>query len=64
VIGRTLFWPDRWCGDVPFRARFGRLLDLALNKSMTVKDMFTLGWGVGVKLGSDVGVCGFGRKSY
>ena len=41
----TLFWHDRWCGDVPFRVRFGRLFDLALNKSITVKEMFDHGWG-------------------
>jgi len=42
----TLFWHDRWCGEAPFRARFSRLFDLALNKSITVKEMFVLGWGV------------------
>jgi len=42
----TLFWHDRWCGDVPFRARFSMLYDLALNKSIIVKDMFDFGWGV------------------
>ncbi|XP_039686992.1 uncharacterized protein [Medicago truncatula] len=41
----TLFWHDRWCGDVPFPIRFSRLFGLALNKSITVKDMFSLGWG-------------------
>ncbi|XP_039683864.1 uncharacterized protein [Medicago truncatula] len=30
----TLFWHDRWCGEVPFRERFGRLYGLALNKSI------------------------------
>jgi len=43
----TLFWHDRWCGDVALRERFSRLFDLALNKSITVKDMFLLGWGEG-----------------
>ena len=28
----TLFWHDRWCGDVAFRERFSRLFDLAVNK--------------------------------
>ena len=43
----TLFWHDRWCGDAPLRVRFSRLFDLTLNKSITVKDMFLLGWGEG-----------------
>jgi len=41
----TLFWHDQWCGDVPFRVCFGRLFDLALNKSITVKEMFDQRWG-------------------
>jgi len=41
----TLFWHDWWCGDIPFRIRFNRLFDLVLNKSIIVKDMFSLGWG-------------------
>jgi len=41
----TLFWQDRWCGDVAFGERFSRLFDLTVNKSITVKDMFHLGWG-------------------
>ena len=43
----TLFWHDRWCGDVALRERFSRLFNLALNKSITVKDMFLHGWGEG-----------------
>ena len=35
----------RWCGDIPLKVRFGRLFDLSLNKSITVKDMFVHGWG-------------------
>jgi len=41
----TLFWHERWCGEAPFCDRFSRLFDLALNKSITVKEMFVLGWG-------------------
>jgi len=41
----TLFWHDRWCGDVSFQERFSRSFDLAANKSITVKDMFLRGWG-------------------
>ena len=40
-----MFWHDRWCGDISLKLRFGRLFDLALNKSITVKDMFEHGWG-------------------
>jgi len=43
----TLFWHDRWCGDASLRVCFTKLYDLALNKSITVKDMFLLGWGEG-----------------
>jgi hypothetical protein len=60
----TLFWHDRWCDDIPLKVRFGRLFDLALNKSITVKDMFEHGWGRRVRLGSGVGCCGCGRKSF
>jgi len=40
----TFFWFDNWVGDVPLRRRFGRLFDLAINKLVTVADMFDLGW--------------------
>ena len=40
----TLFWHDRWLGDVPLCRRFSRLFDLAMNKLSTVADMFSLGW--------------------
>jgi len=43
----TLFWHDWWCGDAPFRVLFSRFFDLALNKSITIKDMFLKGWGDG-----------------
>jgi hypothetical protein len=60
----TLFWHDRWCGDVALRERFSRLFDLALNKSITVKDMFSLGWGEGEVVGSGVGGCGCRRRIF
>jgi hypothetical protein len=60
----TLFWHDRWCGDVPFRERFSRLYDLAMHKSITVKDMFLRGWGMEVRLGSGVGGYGCGRRIF
>jgi hypothetical protein len=34
-------------GDVSFRVRFSRLFDLAVNKSIIVKDTFLQGWGEG-----------------
>jgi len=43
----TLFWHDRWCGDVSFRERLNRLYDLTRHKSITVKDMSLRGWGEG-----------------
>ncbi|RHN70051.1 putative reverse transcriptase zinc-binding domain-containing protein [Medicago truncatula] len=43
----TIFWLDPWVGDVPLCVRFGRLLDLAVNKSISVADMFELGWDEG-----------------
>jgi len=43
----TLFWYDRWIGDLPLCRRFNRLFGLALNKLSTVSDMYTLGWEVG-----------------
>lgn len=43
----TLFWFDRWVGDIPFHVRFRRLFDLSDNKFLTVAQMFHLGWGEG-----------------
>lgn len=40
----TLFWHDRWLGEVPLCKRFTRLFDLASNKLSTVAEMHTLGW--------------------
>ena len=40
----TLFWRDCWYDDVPFCDRFSRLFDLAENKDITVRDMFSMGW--------------------
>jgi len=39
----TLFWLDPWVGEAPLCVQFGRLYDLALNKSISVADMFMLG---------------------
>ena len=39
----TLFWLDRWCGDIPLRDRFHRLYDLFENKLSTVVQMSDLG---------------------
>lgn len=38
------FGGDCWCGDVPFCERFRRLLELAENKTLSVRNMFLLGW--------------------
>jgi hypothetical protein len=43
----TLFWQDRWVGDVPLCRRFARLFDLSTNKFSTVAEMCALGWEVG-----------------
>ena len=40
----TLFWFDRWLGDVPFCSRFARLFELTTNKMSTVADMYSRGW--------------------
>ena len=45
----TLFWLDRWLGDVPFCVRFRRLFELTENKFMSVGDLFSVDseqWGV------------------
>ncbi|GAU37415.1 hypothetical protein TSUD_361200 [Trifolium subterraneum] len=41
----TFFWTDPWLDGTPLRERFGRLFDLAENKSVLVAEMFSLGWG-------------------
>ncbi|GAU39187.1 hypothetical protein TSUD_147950 [Trifolium subterraneum] len=43
----TLFWTDPWLEGIPLSERFGRLFDLAMNKSSSVAEMFDLGWEVG-----------------
>jgi hypothetical protein len=62
--GETNFWRDCWCGNVPFCVRFRRLFDLAINKVVTVRNMFQQGLEVGGGRGSGVVACGFGRKSW
>jgi len=39
----TLFWLDRWVGDVPLRVRYRCLFNLYDNKVVTVAQMFALG---------------------
>jgi len=41
----TLFWLNRWVGDVPLRVRYRRLFDLSENKLLTVAQMNALGVG-------------------
>jgi len=38
----TLFWFDKWVGDVPLCRRFARLFDLTTNKFSMVADMYML----------------------
>jgi len=45
----TLFWLDRWVGDVPLRVRYRRLFDLSEDKLLTVAQLNDLGWDVGVE---------------
>ena len=59
----TLFWYDRWVGDVPLCRQFSRLFDLSLNKLATVAEMFFLGWEVGEQHGVRGDGCGSGRRS-
>ncbi|MCI34288.1 putative non-LTR retroelement reverse transcriptase related protein, partial [Trifolium medium] len=43
----TFFWTDPWMDETSLCERFGRLYDLAENKSVSVVEMFSLGWGAG-----------------
>ncbi|GAU49412.1 hypothetical protein TSUD_374310 [Trifolium subterraneum] len=43
----TFFWTDPWLEEIPLCERFRRLFDLTVNKSSTVAECFSLGWGVG-----------------
>jgi hypothetical protein len=56
--GETDFWRDCWCGNVPFCVRFRRLFDLAVNKVVTVRNMFQQGLEVAGGRGSGVVACG------
>ncbi|CAJ2656620.1 unnamed protein product [Trifolium pratense] len=49
----TFFWTDPWVDGTSLRERFGRLFDLAENKSASVAEMFMQGWEAG---GGGVGV--------
>jgi len=49
VIGHgrgTLFWYDKWIGDMPLRLKFPRLFDLAVEKDCTVGGMEGRGRGI------------------
>ncbi|GKV14191.1 hypothetical protein SLEP1_g25095 [Rubroshorea leprosula] len=35
----TLFWHEKWCGDMSFKEKFNRLFRLAENKDVLVKNM-------------------------
>ena len=40
----SLFWLDRWVGEVSLSVRFHRLFELSENKMATVAQMFAWGW--------------------
>ncbi|XP_024628914.1 uncharacterized protein [Medicago truncatula] len=54
----TLFWYDRWIGDVPLRLKFPRLFNLAVEKECSVGEM------VGRGLGSDGGAWVWRRRLF
>ncbi|MCI04539.1 cysteine-rich receptor-like protein kinase, partial [Trifolium medium] len=58
----TFFWTDPWLGGSPVSVRYGRLFDLAENKSSTVAEMSALGWEAGGRRGCGGDSCGLGRK--
>jgi hypothetical protein len=43
------FWVDQWLGYFKFCDRFIWLFDFSENRSITMMDMFHLGWGEGAK---------------
>jgi hypothetical protein len=45
----SLFWLDRWVGEVPLCVRFCRLFDLLENKMVTIVQMYAWGWDEGGK---------------
>ncbi|GAU26985.1 hypothetical protein TSUD_290350 [Trifolium subterraneum] len=44
---KTFFWTDPWLGWTSLCERFGRLFELAVNKSSTMVEMISLGWDIG-----------------
>jgi len=58
--GPTLFWIDRWVGDVPLQVRFSRLFELSKNELLTVAQMFQLGWEEGGCVEVEKGIMGLG----
>jgi hypothetical protein len=44
---KTFFCSNPWLGGIPLYERFGRLFDIAVNKSGTVAEIWSLGWGTG-----------------
>ena len=42
----TLFWYDKWVGDIPLRIQFPRLFELAVEKECRVEIMGRRGWEV------------------
>ena len=47
VVGNgrnTLFWYDRWMGDLPLKLKYPCLFDLVVSKECSVEEMWRLGW--------------------
>ncbi|RHN74837.1 hypothetical protein MtrunA17_Chr2g0314641 [Medicago truncatula] len=60
----TFFWTDPWVGGVLLAVPFRRLYDLSVNKNCLMGEMFVLGVEEGERLGSGVGGCGIGRRTW
>jgi len=60
----THFWMDPSVDGVPISVWFPRLFKLTVDSSVTVAEMFNLGWGFLVRRGSGGGGCLHGRKSW
>ncbi|GAU47696.1 hypothetical protein TSUD_190240 [Trifolium subterraneum] len=48
----TLFWKDSWLEGGSLSTRFNRLFELALDKNITVADMYRRGWDAGGEVGT------------
>jgi len=65
VVGNgrnTLFWYDRWIGDIPLRLKFPRLFDLVMERECLVRNMESRGWGLTEGRGCGDADCLCGRR--